>query len=72
MTTSLYFDRLSTKLPIKGDNTKDGKSEINETKPSKKTDSVNRYTNQLIAIRCIHVPNSEIDCPMVCNLKLGY
>src|SRR5690606_16674867 len=70
-TTSLYLERLSTKEPIKGDSTNEGRREMKETKPNQNTEFVSSYTIQLMAMRCIHVPRRDNDCPIVCSLKLG-
>ena len=62
-TSTLWRFRRSTHTPAKGANRKVGICPANPTTPSSSAESVSRYTNQLVAIRVIHVPVRETLCP---------
>ena len=53
----------SARPPAKGAKTKAGRSPRKPTRPKIRADPLSRYTSQLIAIRCAHVPISEIAWP---------
>lgn len=54
---------LSTQTPASGPSMKVGICPANPTMPKRNAEPVKRYTNQLVAMRVIHVPMSETLCP---------
>ena len=58
-----YLLNLSNQTPAKGEIINVGNWLMKPTNPSRKTELVIRYTSQLTAICCIHVPISDMNCP---------
>src|SRR5690606_34227080 len=60
----------STTTPPTIENRKAGNCAANTVAPSMNADCVSSYTTQYTAVRCIHMPISDTDCPKKYNLKL--
>src|ERR1700733_11901341 len=69
-TSTLRRFRRSTHTPAKGANRNVGICPANPTTPSRNAEPVSLYTSQLVARRVIHVPISEIVCPLKNRRKL--
>jgi len=62
----------SATMPPNGAVRKTGIWLANPTEPSNSEDPVSRYTSQASAMLCIHVPMSEMSCPLKKSWKLRW